>query len=126
MMATGGTTANRIDYNVLAKAIIENYASSSLAGKTQSVKDAFAALNSNLGKITVSASDPIKDCNDLPIGSIAYIYGSAVNVPPVSPAVVLTFGVTKAICQLAYNHNGIAVRRYSIDAWTEWKTISTS
>lgn len=46
MMATGGTTANRIDYNVLAKAIIENYASSSLAGKTQSVQNAFAALNS--------------------------------------------------------------------------------
>lgn len=42
-----GTTVTKIDYNKLAKAIIENYAASTLAGSAQSVKAALDSLNSN-------------------------------------------------------------------------------
>ena len=42
-----GSTVNKIDYNALAKAIIEQYTGSSLAGSAQSVKAALDALNSN-------------------------------------------------------------------------------
>ena len=45
--AASPVVTKRIDYNVLAKAIIEQYASSSLAGANQSVKTALDALNSN-------------------------------------------------------------------------------
>ena len=41
-----GSTVNKIDYNALAKAIIEQYTGSSLAGSAQSVKAALDALNS--------------------------------------------------------------------------------
>ena len=44
--AASPAVTKRIDYNVLAKAIIEQYASSSLAGANQSVKTAIDALNS--------------------------------------------------------------------------------
>ena len=41
-----GTTVAKIDYNKLAKAIIENYAGSTVAGAAQSVKAALDSLNS--------------------------------------------------------------------------------
>lgn len=51
-----GTTTERIDYVALAKAIIEEYTGSTLAGSARSVKSAFAALlasiNANAGSIT--------------------------------------------------------------------------
>ena len=45
ILMVNGSTANRIDYNVLAKAILEEYAASTLAGSAQSVK---AALDQSL------------------------------------------------------------------------------
>lgn len=45
-----GTTVTKIDYNALAKAIIEQYTGSTLAGSAQSVKAAFDALNSKTKK----------------------------------------------------------------------------
>lgn len=42
-----GTNVMKIDYNALAKAIIEQYTGSTLAGSAQSVKAALDALNSN-------------------------------------------------------------------------------
>lgn len=48
-----GTTVTKIDYNALAKAIIEQYTGSTLAGSAQSVKAALDALNSkSFGSIT--------------------------------------------------------------------------
>ena len=41
-----GTNVMKIDYNALAKAIIEQYTGSTLAGSAQSVKAALDALNS--------------------------------------------------------------------------------
>ena len=41
-----GTTVTKIDYNKLAKAIIENYAGSNIAGSTQTLKAALDSLNS--------------------------------------------------------------------------------
>lgn len=43
-----GTTVTKIDYNKLAKAIIENYAGSTVAGSAQSVKAALDSLNSKI------------------------------------------------------------------------------
>lgn len=55
-----GTTVTKIDYNALAKAIIEQYTGSTLAGSAQSVKAALDSLNSkslvNLQTITVPSS----------------------------------------------------------------------
>lgn len=49
-----GSTVNKIDYNALAKAIIEQYTGSSLAGSAQSVKAALDALNSKMSGIAFS------------------------------------------------------------------------
>ena len=51
-----GTTVTKIDYNALAKAIIEQYTGSSLAGSAQSVKAALDALNSNSGGVTFTST----------------------------------------------------------------------
>ena len=53
ILMTSGTAAARIDYNVLAKAIIEQYKSSSLAGANQSIQEAFTALNSNIYNVNL-------------------------------------------------------------------------
>lgn len=55
-----GTTTERIDYAALAKAIIEQYTGSTLAGSARSVKSAFAAL---LASINTNAGD-IGNLND--------------------------------------------------------------
>ena len=47
LVLDNGTTVTKIDYNKLAKAIIENYAGSTVAGSAQSVKAALDSLNSN-------------------------------------------------------------------------------
>lgn len=46
LLSDGGTALAKIDYNVLAKAIIEQYTGSSVAGKAQSLKAALDTLNS--------------------------------------------------------------------------------
>lgn len=51
-----GSTVNKIDYNALAKAIIEQYTGSSLAGSAQSVKAALDALNSKTSFLVRSVS----------------------------------------------------------------------
>lgn len=48
-----GTTVTKIDYNKLAKAIIENYAASTLAGSAQSVKAAIDSLNSKTKEVAI-------------------------------------------------------------------------
>jgi len=55
-----GTNTVKIDYTALAKAIIEQYAGSSLFGSAQSVKDAFSAVSTKLG----------------PLAGQSYYYGS--------------------------------------------------
>lgn len=50
-----GTTVTKIDYNKLAKAIIENYAGSTIAGSAQSVKAALDSLNSKISGIVSAA-----------------------------------------------------------------------
>ena len=52
-VVTSGGHARKIDYNLLAKAIIENYTGSSVAGSNQSVKAALDSLNSNMDGVTI-------------------------------------------------------------------------
>ncbi len=64
ILMVNGSAAARIDYNVLAKAIIEQYAGSTVAGSAQSVKAALDALNSNRLKIikqgSLNSDNPIQ------------------------------------------------------------------
>lgn len=66
-----GTTVTKIDYNKLAKAIIENYAGSTVAGSAQSVKAALDSLNSKTTQVIAfgsfnSKADAFKAmCNSL-------------------------------------------------------------
>lgn len=61
-----GTTVTKIDYNALAKAIIEQYTGSTLAGSAQSVKAALDALNSKpFGKFEGTTLTDQDDLNDL-------------------------------------------------------------
>lgn len=47
LVSDGNTSLAKIDYNKLAKSIIEQYTGSTLAGSGQSIQSAFNALNSN-------------------------------------------------------------------------------
>lgn len=51
MMVKGGNVPSLIDYNTVAKALLEEYAGTSLNGDLQSVKTAVDALGSNLQKV---------------------------------------------------------------------------
>ena len=78
ILMVNGSAAARIDYNVLAKAIIEQYAGSTVAGSAQSVKAALDALNSNF---VLQTSTVIADCMEVrKVGKICQfkIFG---NIP---------------------------------------------
>ena len=74
-----GTTVTKIDYNKLAKAIIENYAGSNIAGSTQTLKAALDSLNSNTEYIhsTGIALDGQSTIRD----AIVSVYNSATANP---------------------------------------------
>ena len=55
MVSKSNTTLQKIDYNLLAKAIIEQYTGSSVAGKSQTLKDALDALNSNVTPAAINS-----------------------------------------------------------------------
>ena len=63
-----GTNVMKIDYNALAKAIIEQYTGSTLAGSAQSVKAALDALNSNLNGVKIVL---LQKTVSLPAGTLA-------------------------------------------------------
>lgn len=56
-------TLSRIDYSVLAKAIVEEYTGSSVAGSNQAIKTALDSLNSNTYRLTIGT--PIPSGSDL-------------------------------------------------------------
>ena len=60
----------RIDYDQIAKNLVESYGSSSLAGKNQSIKAAIDSLNSGLTQNTNS----ISTINDSSTFSLVYVY----------------------------------------------------
>lgn len=62
-----GTTVTKIDYNALAKAIIEQYTGSTLAGSAQSVKAALDALNSKIGSSFYTSYAVLSDADKLSI-----------------------------------------------------------
>ena len=61
-------TLSRIDYSVLAKAIVEEYTGSSVAGANQAIKTALDSLNSNsktiyTGTTSFAEIDPVRQDN---------------------------------------------------------------
>ena len=128
-----GTTVTKIDYNKLAKAIIENYAASTLAGSAQSVKAALDSLNSNclgirgqIGSLPTSNIDSFAE---------AEIYGvfwlnvtdstiSGDKPPSSNSGVLFCLRQSIGVCrQLFLSNNGTVKGRYylySNQTWTSW------
>lgn len=61
--------AYSVDYSALAKAIIEEYADSTVGGSKQSVQAAIAALNSSLRKYVVSIGEKTYE-----IGAVSFVF----------------------------------------------------
>ena len=129
--AASPVVTKRIDYNVLAKAIIEQYASSSLAGANQSVKTAIDALNSNAflsnGSITKSANE-IFGC-----GSFRNASGSITNTPNNDTnGTLLCFKTTGNSCVQIYFNASLSTIHVrgnwaaSSVSWTAWTRLAFS
>ena len=128
-VVTSGGHARKIDYNLLAKAIIENYTGSSVAGSNQSVKAALDSLNSNAmmpGSVNYTG-----DINN--ITKMGYYYGSAnmTGLPDgVTGAHIYCFRTSYRITQflLPFNMTALFVRN-SADSgttWASWKKAALS
>ena len=128
ILMVNGSAANRIDYNVLAKAILEEYAASTLAGSAQSVQSALDTLKSstipqalpnNTDLDTVTAKGNYY-CN-----STAYTYSNC----PVSAVgftlEVLSKGGTKN--QILFATTGrMYYRTQTATGWGTWSMIGNS
>ena len=125
LMVNGSATA-RIDYNVLAKAILEEYSASTLAGSAQSVQSALntiktatipsrLASGTDLNTVTTKghyyndlASATFTNC---PVSGIGFTLD------------VLSKGGTKNQTLIATNGK-MYYRTQMASAWAAWKTIS--
>ncbi len=65
LMVKGGNTTGRIDYNVLAKAIIEQYNGSTLGGSAQTLQAAINALNSKASWTNIPTGSDLNNITDL-------------------------------------------------------------
>lgn len=127
-----GTNVMKIDYNALAKAIIEQYTGSTLAGSAQSVKAALDSLNSKSlsYKRALTSSD---DCNTLTQG----VYTFATNLPQNAPngvqhgTLIVIEGTTSSVVYnfqlLSTAGRGLYYRRKqgaSGDAFAAWTKVT--
>ena len=131
--AASPVVTKRIDYNVLAKAIIEQYASSSLAGANQSVKTAIDALNSKSYWLSNTGTSSSGDLNDFVETGTYYfnVQGTTAEHFPVVDSgkliVELRIDSYKYKKQTFYPANGNGVvytRNYNDGVFTEWATGS--
>ena len=135
ILMVNGSAANRIDYNVLAKAIIENYAASSLAGASQSVKAALDKSPTSLGtavtdlnSVTTPGSYRISDMAN------AENAPSSVTVAGYSAQIVVLYRATSArVIQILYVYRSanytptVYIRMQTGDsAWSAWVDMSAS
>lgn len=90
MIGTNSSETFKIDYNQLAKAIIENYNSSTLLGETQSLKNAFADIESNYCRVyktvteigLTTGTDIVTVWEELPDGSSLVADYTEIADPP--------------------------------------------
>jgi len=128
ILMVNGSAAARIDYNVLAKAIIEQYAGSTVAGSAQSVKAALDALNSNKvgkGGLLTSSLDAM-----FTPGIYWVRKAQASGVQPVYDfymLVVESTGYSDTATQIAYNmDNAVSSSRiYANGNWSAWERTPT-
>lgn len=126
---TAAGASRRITVANLAKAIIENYTGSSLAGSSQSVKAALDSLNSKL-LVGVGVSIPENsDLNDFKTPGIYRISGTSVasstaNIPKSQAGKLIVMNTSNAnyIIQEYQPYNAIneVYRRRHTDSWSVW------
>ena len=138
-----GTQTTKIDYEKLAKAIIENYASSTLAGSAQSVKAALDGLGDGSTLLSYADATAIASSADLDSYTSAGMFytesnsiAASLSHSPVSVAFRMTVentdgGTGSAAAgriQRLYPWNTLDVwqRRYGASSgWTAWEKLPT-
>ena len=77
----------------------------------------------------VGTGQQISDCNNIPIGSVAYARYGATNAPfSDSSANIISFGLEGHYMQIAFKVSSpcaIKVRNYDNSQWYNWIAIST-
>lgn len=121
--AASPVVTKRIDYNVLAKAIIEQYASSSLAGANQSVKTALDALNSNVTFLS-GGSAAVSDVNNITQTGVYKTVNSTANTPVTGYHYVIYHAVytdTEAYQMAISATLRLYVRTMQSSTWGAWQ-----
>ena len=74
IVSKSNTTLQKIDYNLLAKAIIEQYTGTTLANNNQTLKQALDALNSKQQtSVQIIIGDVSADCSIYRIGNVGFL-----------------------------------------------------
>ena len=120
-----GTTVTKIDYNKLAKAIIENYAGSTIAGSAQTLKAALDSLNSKWHK-NINADQDLNNLTDIglydcPTGAIAQTLS---NCPASSNFVMQVYLKGSYHTQLIIDGTNIYIRSQVSSGWLRWYKLT--
>lgn len=79
LVTDNGTVTAKIDYTKLAKAIVEQYNGSTLAGSAQTLQNALNGLNTGTQKVTTPIVIPAN--SDLLALDVGEYYGDSTNMP---------------------------------------------
>ena len=127
-MVTSAGASRKIDYSKLAKAIVEEYNGSTVAGSAQTLKAALDSLNSKMAYV----GSGITSLDDIPIcaiGNVGIFNSSIRPASGIEAYTVVAFGSsstqrTLILCRTGNNTAYLASKSGS--TWSSWKTISAS
>lgn len=129
-MVTSAGASRKIDYSKLAKAIVEEYNGSTVAGSAQTLKAALDSLNSNADKWT-DKNAGVEDLDDISTSCINVANTSTRN----KPSEITGFGCcityrstsTNFALQIFFANDAedkIYVRKKKSGTWASWKMLS--
>ena len=129
LVSKSNTTLQKIDYNLLAKAIIEQYTGSTLAGSAQSLKSALDALNSKWQLTVVSNING--DAIDTYVNT--GIYEGWFRLMPANAfdqtwGILIVIGINPNVVreQIQITPQGIAARHWESGSWGDWAKVDFS
>lgn len=114
--------SEKINYTLLAKAIIEQWTGSTLAGSSQSVKSAVDMLNNRSKLNQIYGTATITNADNAQLFTFYQAFTSASNVP--EQGILFTYGENGNKFQVLFGQYAFYVRRY-YQSWSSWTKMPT-
>ena len=123
---TAAGASRRVTVANLAKAIIESYTGSSLAGGKQSVKAALDALNSKTSAVSIQQNTDLDnlESSGFYFSGTSAITATLTNCPITGSGFFLLIPPGNYVIQIIFTHHEICLRSKGSSGWRPWQRVT--